>query len=215
MSVVRPPFDVQHQGQFWPWGATRKPYRSDLSLIPPSAPRAFARQLKLSEFPPQDTGLPPFFQCSLPGGSKGPNGGPPVNMQGLLMLILACSYLYVYIFACTSPVIPAAGLCAVPGTSPLFQTGLPLLGLHHCSRLDCSTSGPLWGLQGVHLLRLLSCSCLGAPLCMPSSSFSCSGTFCGSLGGYWPHPAPLLGCWPRPTVSCWPLHLCWPAASRP
>ena len=215
MSVTRPPLDVQHQGQFWPWGATRKPNRSDFTSISPSALRAFRPPTETVGIPPVGCWFAPLYPVFISRGSKGPNGGPPVYLQGLLMLILACTYLYVCIFACTSPVTAAAGLCAASGTPPLFQTGLPLfLGLLHCSRLACSTSGSLWGLQGVHLLRLLPCSCLGAPLYMPSSSSFLFWHLLWISRGYWPHPAPLLGCWPRPTVSCWPLHLCWPTASR-
>ena len=148
MSVVRPPLDVQHQGQFWPWGATRKTYRSDFKLISPSALRAFRPPIDSVGTPPEDTGLPPFYPVFTSRGSKGPNGGPPVNKQGLLMLILlACTLLYVSI-SHVPHLITAAGLCAAPGTPLLFQTGLPLFlgpplfqtGLLHL-RTSVGTSG--------------------------------------------------------------------------
>ena len=147
-----------------------------LSRISPSAPRVFARQLDMSEFPPEDTGLPPFYPVFYSRGSKGPNGGPPVHIQGLL---IANFSLYITIFVQFRMYLTCDCCCWTvcccwdPSTVPDWPASVP--GTPHCSRLACSTSGPLWGLQGVHLLRLRPCVCLLAPS-------PCSGTFPGSPG---------------------------------
>ena len=103
-----------------------------------------------------------------------------------------------------------------------------LLGLLHCSRLAylCFWDPPLFqtGLlhsrtsEGTSGGSPIEAASMLLPRCAPVHAFKLLVLLLWHLlwisRGYWPHPAPLLGCWPRPTVSCWPLHLCWPAASR-
>ena len=75
MSVTRPPLDVQHQGRFWPWGATRKLYRSDFKLFFAVVASRYLPSIETVGFPPEDAGLPPFIQCSLPGLARAQMGG--------------------------------------------------------------------------------------------------------------------------------------------
>ena len=127
MSVTRPPQTFNTRGSFGHGGPRVNSIGQILSRISPSAPRVFARQLEMSEFPPEDTGLPPFHPVFYSRGSKGPKGGPPVHIQGLLITNFSLYISLWCVFACTSPVTAAAGLCA-------------LLGLLHCLRLACLCS---------------------------------------------------------------------------
>ena len=182
MSVTRPPQTFNTRGSFGHGGPHVNSIGQILCCISPSAPRVFARQLKLSESPPEDTGLPPFCPVFYSRGSKGPNGGPPVHIQGLLIANFSL-YISICVFSHVPHLTAAAGLCAVSGTPPLFQTGLPLpwdpplfqTGLLH-SRVSEGTSGG----SPIEAALMLLPRC--APVHAFKQLFTCSGTFCGSPG---------------------------------